>query len=144
MSRPELRLDEHMIDAASQADVSRQWLRIEAELAKPAARGRAWLLVPGAVGAAVAVALVLSPRHVRQSAPSAPIAARTVAAPVGPQPFLGDGARVETGNEAARTLALADGSRIALAAGGALTLAHGGKDEVQLVLERGKADFDVV
>jgi transmembrane sensor len=149
MNRPELRLDEHMIDAASQADVARQWLRIEAKLAKPVARGHAWLLIPGAVGAAVAVALVLSASHVRPSAPSAPapsapMAARRVAAPVGPQALAGDGARVETGSETARTLALADGSRIALGAGGSVLLAHSGKNEVRLVLERGKADFDVL
>ncbi|HVR03855.1 MAG TPA: hypothetical protein VMT47_17085, partial [Polyangia bacterium] len=65
MTRPERPLGEHMVDATSEIDVSRQWRRIEARLGRPRARLRGWLAACGAVGVAAALALVLASRQVR-------------------------------------------------------------------------------
>jgi TolA-binding protein len=141
MNHPALRPDEHMIDPASEADLARQWTRLEAVLAKPPGRGRGWYLALGAVGIAAIAALGLSPRRSRLVVPVAvlPVAPLPI---VKALPLLTNGARFES--ETASALALADGSRVLLAGGGAVTLAYSGKDEVRLVLERGRADFDVV
>src|SRR5579864_4517498 len=117
MNRPETHPGEHMIDPASEADLARQWARLEAALAKPRRRGRGWSLALGAVGTAAIVAFVLSSRR-------APFVVPVAALPAAPPaiakalPLLTNGARVES--ETTRTLALADGSRIALAEGGAV------------------------
>jgi transmembrane sensor len=140
MTRPERPLGEHMMDATSEIDVSRQWRRIEAQLGRPRSRPRGWLAACGAVGAAAALVLVLAPRRGRPLAP-API----VAAPVlTPEPFFAEGTRVESTAGTKRELALPDGSRIALRPGGVLTLARSATDEVRVVLERGSADLDVI